>query len=357
MSLKLKGKYYYVVFRDLRGKMNSRSLKTSNYENAKKLHDIYMNNLRIARQQRTMLQDFPMLNTILPNVEISHIRPQTHRKGIKLVDMLQCASKRRKMSIEHIRAINKLIERVPYKYASEITPQVALQYLERYYNFGNGKTYNNVKSCLNTVFRCCLVEANLSASPFDSIINRQVTDVESHRNLSDEEIARVMKILPIELQILTMLSRWTGQRLETCARMTPEMFDFERKVFIIDPGKTKRFKKWVCCPILPELEKFIKPILLRCKNKEVPIVEHFAKKANNHYSESFTEKLQMAGILDSDAGKASFHSLRGSAITWFKEHGVNGETLRSITGHESSSVEDIYARDIATISHIAKSFF
>ena len=137
--------------------------------------------------------------------------------------------------------------------------------------------------------------------------------------------------------------------------MTPEMFDFEKLVFIIDPGKNKRFKEWVCCPIMPELEKFIAPLLPRCRSG-IGIVRSFSDWKKTRYTEKTTELFRQLGINDTPAGKASFHSLRGTAITWFKEHGVTGDDLRSITGHDDDRVESIYARPIANISKIAREF-
>ena len=55
----------------------------------------------------------------------------------------------------------------------------------------------------------------------------------------------------------------------------------------------------------------------------------------------FHKYFRQLEINDTSSGKASFHSIRGTAITWFKEHGVKGEELRSITGHASADVEDI----------------
>ena len=46
--------------------------------------------------------------------------------------------------------------------------------------------------------------------------------------------------------------------------------------------------------------------------------------------------------------------MRGTAITWYKEHGIKGDDLRSITGHRSDDVEAIYARDIASLERIAR---
>ncbi len=315
-----------------------------------------MEQLRAKKALQRIIRDFPEYSPPPPAQQTAPEVVTHQRGGIKLADMISCAEKKRNISAEHKRAFQRFVEWCPVKYADLVTPKLAQQYLEEKYSKGNGKTFNNNKTILNTIFRCCLVEANLTASPFAAIINRRVTVTEKHRNLTLDEFDKVMSVLRDDLKILAMLSRWTCQRLETCARITPEMFDFERLVFTIEPGKTKRFKKWVCVPIMPELEEFIRPLLPKCKPGE-PIVKNFAKKKMVAYrwSRDFMSALKKCGITDTEAGKASFHSLRGTAITWFKEQGIKGEELRSVTGHASDEVEDIYARDIASLSKIARS--
>jgi hypothetical protein len=353
MALRKIRKTFYVYFRDLDGRLKTRSLKTTDPALARSLHDDYMTQLQAKKARAILIRDFPEL---APPPEPPKPATGVHQRGgIRIADMWDCAIKKRPLSKRHKENWQKLVDGIGVKFADQVTPSLALKFLEDRYGKGNGKTYNNMKSSFNTVFRCCLVEANLTASPFASIINKRVTEVAHHRNLTLEEFALVMKNLPLPLKILAMLSRWTTQRLETCARMTPEMFDFERKVFIIDPGKTRRFKKWVCCPIMPELEEFIKPILSRCKPGK-PIVQNFCDWNNHYFSYMFNKILRECGIENNKSGTATFHSIRGTAITWFKEHGIKGEELRSITGHASADVEDIYARDIATISRIAREF-
>jgi recombination protein RecR len=105
--------------------------------------------------------------------------------------MWELALTRRTLSKTHRIRWQRFVERIGVKYADEVTPAKALKYLEDNYSGGNGKTFNNVKSILNTIFRCCLVEAGLSESPFAPIMNKKVTDVEHHRNLTDEEICPI----------------------------------------------------------------------------------------------------------------------------------------------------------------------
>ena len=347
------GKKWYIMFRGLDGKLKTRSLKTEDKEEAAKRHADYMRNLRSARSAQVLARDFPgvvQLAPVLPEL------PGHRRGGIRIDKMWECALQKRPLSENHRKIWTKFCDRIGVKYADLVTPKLALEYLETHYRSGNGKTYNNARSILNTIFRCCLIEAGLETSPFASIIPRRVTEVDSHRNLTEAEIEAIKASGTPLIRLMTMLSRWTAQRLETCARISPAMLNWERKVIVVQPGKTKRFNKWVCAPIMPELEKFLRDenLIQPGDTSEEPLVKALGYTTNAAFSVSFSRLLEKLNITDTAEGKASFHSLRGSAITWFKEHGVVGEPLRMITGHKSDAVEDIYARDIETVSRIAR---
>lgn len=357
MALRKIHNVYYIYFRDVDGTQRTRSLKTTDKEIAKRLHDGYMKQLQSKKGEMVIMRDFPEhfpkqapIRSIAPPVTTDN----GHTKGsIALDKMWDIALKKRPLSKMHSIYWGAFLKRIGVKYADQVTPAVALDYMETHYSSGNGKSYNTAKSALNVIFRCCLVEAKLTTSPFEPIINRRITETASRRNLTLAEVDAIMATAPLHIQIMTMLSRWTAQRLETCARITPEMFDLERRVIIIDPGKTKRFNKWVCCPIFPELESFMLPLLAKCK-PGLPIVRNFNYPSSNAiFSHQFCQLLARLQITATSSGNVGFHSLRGTAITWFKENGITGETLRSITGHASQEVEDIYARAISNISQIA----
>ena len=346
------------------GKIVWRSLKVRTRTEAERLHDLYFEAIRVKRAETALRRDFPVpLTTALPLSSValakedapSPLTSEPRRQRLRLSAMWDLALSRRSLSETHRILWGLFLRRCGMTYADQVTSQAALAYLEAHYSGGNGKTWNNTRAALNTIFRLCLVESGLAASPFQLVPQRRVEEVETHRNLTAEEFSRLFAAAPPQLQVLLMLSRWTTQRLETCARMTPEMFSFADLVFIIDPGKTRRFRKWVCCPIFPELEKYIRPLLPQCQPGR-PIASNFGRLSNKKASEKCRELCRELGILDTAAGKASFHSVRGTAITWLKEHGIRGEELRSITGHTSTSVEDIYARDTATLAAIARKF-
>lgn len=358
MALRKIHNVYYVYFRDVDGRLKTRSLKTADPVFAKAAHDDYMKQLQAKKTRSVLARDFPdfalsvQSDTDLPPAGI-HLHG-----GIKIADMFDCAAKKRVLGKSHAEAWSRFSKHIGVKYADQVTPSLALAYLTKYYSKGNGKTFNNQKSMLNTIFRCCLIEAGLNDSPFRPIVNKRVTRIASHRNLTLEEFDCIMQHASPLIQVMSMLSRWTAQRLETCARMTISMFDWKRRVIVIQPGKTRRFGKWVCCPIMPELDAFLKHAIQKfnIKSEQIPIVQQIGYVSNNAFSVSFTRLLSQLNIKSNESGIASFHSLRGTAITWYQEHGIKGEDLRHITGHVSSAVEDVYARDIASVSAIAKRF-
>lgn len=360
MALLKKANTWYAYFRDLDGRQVKRSLHTGDRavaELREKAMKEMIREVKFRAAIQRMRPDEPQITTAFPKAKAP--APGEHQRGgIALSKMWELALTRRNLSNTHRIRWQRFVERIGVKYADEVTPAKALAYLEKHYSKGNGQTFNNVKGNLNTVFRCCLVETGLSKSPFAPIFKRLVTDVEHYRNLTDEEIDRIIAApsVPEYAKIMTMLSRWTTQRLETCARITPAMFDFETLVFLIDPGKNARFEEWVCCPIFPALEKYIRPILEQCKDPDKPIVQQFKYTRDDYFSREYRNLLQSLGILDTASGKASFHSLRGRAITWLKESGIDREARRSITGQDSQEVEDIYAKDVVTISRLAKSW-
>lgn len=359
MALRKIRNTWYVYFRDGET-IRTKSLRVHTRTEAERLHDLYMEALRVKRAETVLRREFGGALPVAPSAPQvppeAFPEPQTPaRKRLRISAMWDLASSRRKLSASHRKLWSSFVARSGLTFADQCTPAAALAYLERFYSGGNGKTWNNAKSALSTVFRLCLVEAGLPASPFRLVPQKLVETVETHRNLTEEEFDRLFRAASPQLQVLLMLSRWTTQRLETCARMVPEQFDFSRLVFTIEPGKTARFGKWVCVPIMPELEAYLRPLLPRCAPGR-PLHLNFGGNTKETCGRECRRLCQALGILDTPAGKASFHSVRGLSITWYKEHGVHGEELRAITGHTTDKVEDIYARDIASLAAIARRF-
>lgn len=359
MALRKIGRYYYCYFRDETGKIKTLATRETERSQAEMFDRAVRSSINARRTRKKLLEimEPELREKILASDKAAAKKlPPSTRGTLKLVDMFEIACTRRSLGSSHRYAWNRFLKFTKYTYAKEITPQIALAYLNEYCSKGNGKNFNNIKSALNTIFRACLVEAEMPSSPFSVIMDKSVTEIDSHRNMKKDEFELLFQKANTHTQIMMMLSRWTSQRLETCARMTPKMFDFSKRVFIMQPGKTKRFNEWVCCPIFPELEDFIKPILQKCKNKEKPIVENFDYPGNKNFSSNFSNLLKRNNITDTEEGSICFHSIRGTAITWMKENGIPKEERQSITGQKSDEIEEIYARAIENISRVAFNF-
>ncbi|MBR2910296.1 MAG: hypothetical protein IKC05_01675, partial [Lentisphaeria bacterium] len=260
-----------------------------------------MARVRVAKGTRVIARDFAEMMPPEPPALLLPVPEEGHRRGsIRIDKMWEVALTKRPLSRNHEKIWVKFVERIGVKYADLVTPKLALEYLNTHYSKGNGKTFNNARSILNTIFRCCLIEAGLETSPFGAIIPRRITEVESHRNLTLAEVDQIMEAGTPLIRLMTMLSRWTAQRLETCARMTPAMLDLERKVIIIQPGKTKRFNEWVCAPIMPQLEKFLlaKNLIQPGDTSEEPLVKAFGYTTNAAFSVSFSRLLEKLNIND-----------------------------------------------------------
>ena len=364
MALRKIGKYYYSYFRDEFGKIHTIATRCTEKEKAILFDRNIKKSLNAKRMKFQLLKyATPELLAKIKETETLAGKPPeektAHKRGtMALSAMFESACTKRNISGDIKSAWNHFCKNIGVKFADQVTSKMALDYLNTHYGKRKAKTWNNHKSMCNTIFRLTLVETGLSSSPFAAIMDKIVDDAATKRNLTDQEIDLIMKNSDIVIQIMTMLSRWTGQRLETCAKMTFAEFDFDKKVYLKKPGKTARFNKWVCVPLFPELEKFLLEIKGEIKNKEIPIIKNFPQlfTTNDYFSHKFIKLLKKLDITENEYGKASFHSLRGSFITWSKENNIPFDIRRDITGHSSLTTEDKYARQIKNVSAIAKSF-
>lgn len=360
MALRKIKNIYHAYFRDECGVLRTMSTGCRDRESAEAFESEVMSVVRTRRAYKRIdrFANSETKKRIAENQALEGTSPQqrvAHKRGtLALSDMLDKAKSKRELSKNHERAWKYFCDGVGVNFADQVTPAICQEYLDRTYGAKSAKTWNNNKSALNMIFRLCLVEANMSASPFQPIMNKQLTDVKSHRNLTDAEIDRILKNGDLQVRIMTMLSRWTAQRLETCARMTWNGFDFENKTYIIKPGKTSRFNKFVCIPLFAPLERFLKELEPQIKDKSAPLVNVSGWTSNGSFSGKFKRLLEKLKIRNTEDGGASFHSIRGTAITWMKDSGLSADIRRAITGHTNLTTEDIYARSIKGVSDAAK---
>lgn len=344
---------YYIYYRDQDGKLRTLSLGTSDPVKAQAEHDRLWALIQSAKVAHRVVARHAMIfpDAVIKEIERANPIPDRvsrEKKRLKLKEMIPLAQQYRDIHPRTIKEFTRFVESVPQVYADEITPEIAVSYLDLHFGGGNGKTYNNQKSLLNTIFRCCLIQAGLERSPFESVINKRVRNVEHHRPLTTEEFLRAFAVAREPWKTASLISWHTALRKETCFRLAWEHISIDKGIpsITIMPGKTARFGRAVYIPIHPELWEWLKS-LPRPANKKTPILSQFAPIHgwNDGRKTYYAGLLQSLGINDNAHGKASFHSLRVSFITRCDEYGLARTATRGIAGQVDDNTTDLYSHD------------
>jgi len=351
---------YYAYYRDEKGRQRTMSLHTRDEATAKKIHADFMARLAAAKTSARMLERhgslFPdaVARAIEAESPVPEYRPR-QPKRLRLDEMIEVARQHRDLSADHLQAFDRFCQAVaPLHYASDITPAVALDYLDARYSGGNGKTYNNVLTQLNVIFKSCLVRAGMDASPFASIPRRMVRKTEHFRPLTADEFRAVFAAAAEPWKTAALISWHTALRRETCFRLAWANIDEADRSFTIMPGKTARFGRAVYVPIHPELWEHLLT-LPRPADPAEPILSQWPQHVRyngDRAREYFAALLHALHIEDTADGKAGFHSLRASFITRCDEAGISRRATKGIAGHTDDDMTDLYSHDRATARQI-----
>lgn len=349
MALRKRGNRYFAYYRDIDGKQVTCALKTSVKSEAVSMHEKLMVQVRAKKGMHEIVNRFPSTMRPEENIVSIAVQPEHKRGTLAISDMWETALKYRQLSESHKKSFDRFQREIRVRYADQVTPSLALEYLEKNYSKGNGKTFNNNKTILNTIFKLCLVEANLKASPFEKILNRRVNKVESHRPLTKDEYEKIMNSEDKLCRLMACLSWYTGMRLETCARVSGSMIDLEDNSLTITPGKTSRFKRAVYIPIHNKLMDYLKT---NFEFNETPFSVQAGITNGKNFSSKFLKLLKKLEIFDTPEGKASFHSIRASFITRMDEAGIPRHAIQGIVGQVSEATTNLYSHDKETAKKI-----
>ena len=350
---------YYAYYRDDKGRQRTISLHTRDAAAAKRLHAQFMETLAAAKTAAAIRSRHPELfptstdNNIAKEYNLPEYHPRTNR--LKLADMLEVAREHRKLSPRHVDAFNNFCAAVaPRRYADEITPAIALAYLDNAYASGNGKGYNNTLTQLNVIFKACLIRAGMDASPFATVPHRIVEAVAHYRPFTADEFRAIFTTAAEPWKTAALISWHTALRKETCFRLSWADINESDRSLIIMPGKTARFGRAVYVPIHPELWRHLNS-LTRPADPSKPILSQFPRLF--HYPGYpllmyFSGLLVSLGIRATAEGQVGFHSLRSSFITRCDEAGISRRATKGVAGHSTDDMTDLYSHDRETAKQI-----
>jgi len=303
------------------------------------LHQRYL--ARVARLERSA--------SAAPGSPVGDPLPvREHRRvRLKLKDWRAAAEKYRRVSADTAKIFDRFVKGAPCVYFDEVTSDVALRYLQEFYGEeGKGKSFNNNKTALNSIFRVLLVDAGMSASPFAAIPNRR-HEAQHQRPFSEDEFRRIYQAAREPWKTAVVIAWYTGLREETVFNARWDQIDGD--VLTIMPGKTARYGRAVQVPLHPEIMRRLAD--LPHENDYVLGVLP-PKRRNSSFHQYFGNLLDGLGIVADARGIVNFNCFRNSFITRCDEQGLPRHATRGIVGQVSDETTDLYSHDLATARRV-----
>ena len=363
MALRQRGKngYWHAYFRRVTSLPDGRlqystttvNLGTADLREARALEaELLRKNRESTLHQRYLatMARLDRVSTAMPGEPEPDLRPvrEHRRKRLKLADWRAAAEKYRELSKDSCMIFQRFVDRVVgVKYFDEVTPEIALAYLQTNYGGdGKGKSFNNNKTVCNTVFRLLLIDAGMSDSPFAKIPNRR--HVSKHqRPFTEDEYRRICRVAPEPWKSACIFAWYTGMREETVFNARWDQIAGD--VLTTKPGKTARFGREVQIPLHPEI---MKRLAWLPHTNEFILGLTREQRHGDEFHRAFGKILDAAGIARDSDDTVNFNCFRDSFITRCDEHGVPRHATRGVAGQKSDQTTDLYSHDLVSARRI-----
>ena len=244
---------------------------------------------------------------------------------------------------------------MPVKDLAGVTHDMVSEYLALLRADLCGSTYNNRVCVLREIFRTLATKACLEDDPWAGVRLRP-DDSHSRRELTMDELRRLLDAAKDEWRKLILIGIYTGLRLGDCCRLQWSQVNIAEEVIQLVPAKTKRHhQRMVTIPIHPALGAALvvdgasgdralpsDPVLPR-------IAEMYGR-ARWQVSQELSRIFKRANIVTSvkivgrkkRTPEATFHSLRHTFVSFAANAGVPLHVVQSIVGHESTTMTRHY---------------
>ena len=279
----------------------------------------------------------------------------------------------------------------------DVTSAVAEEYADHLAASNiSANTFNKHIRLLMLVFRVLKKRARLRGNPWEDI-RRKKEDPNSRRELTSEELQKVVGSAEGELHSLFALGIYTGLRLGDCATLLWSEVDLPRAIIIRVPRKTGRGRaKPVHVPIHPTLAgvlqgirsspalpdgksrkgsrkkladplaEYVLPTMAARYLKRVDLVTdriqiHFTKCGiRTHKPGTGKKRVQKKGVKYNSVGnravvEVGFHSLRHTFVSLCREANAPLAVVEAIVGHSNPAMTRHYTHvgDLAASQAIA----
>ena len=238
---------------------------------------------------------------------------------------------------------------LPVKDLAGITHDMISEYLSLLRSDLCGSTYNNRVCTLREIFRTLKKKAGLEDDPWEGVRLRP-DDSHSRRELTIDELHRLLGVTKGEWHKLILIGIYTGLRLGDCCRLDWSQINVAEEVIQLIPTKTRRHhQRIVTIPIHPTLgaalldgQSLSGPVL--------PMISEMYKRTRWQVTRELSRIFKAANIIMSvriegrrnKTPEASFHSLRHTFVSLSANAGVPLHVVQNIVGHESTAMTRHY---------------
>ena len=220
------------------------------------------------------------------------------------------------------------------------------------------KTYNDYRSLFSQMWTILDADAGLDGFNPWKDIKPLPKAPHLRRELTVEELARVVAPLTGEMRILFALGIYTGLRLGDCVNMTWGAVDLVRGFIQWMPRKTVRHGTIVRIPLFPVLAAMLAETPPRSRKGFIlpKLAEEYGR-SRRYTSERVQKAFAQAGIVTQrDTGRANpkhkgstrkavevgFHSLRHTFVSLCANAGVPLHIVQAIVGHTQTAMTTHY---------------
>lgn len=232
----------------------------------------------------------------------------------------------------------------------EVTPNMAEDFICELKKTTKGATFNGYLMLFKLLWKKLRKKAKLTCNPWSDYENRKVASV-PRRNLTTDELKKVLSSLDGEWKMLFSIGLYTGMRLVDCSHLKWSAVNLAANELSVVMQKTKnRHPLPIPIPIHKDLFSLLSAIP---QDKRTGYVVPECARAYDSGSINYHIKRIFAncGIETNEDGKngrkicvAGFHSLRSGFVSMAADAGIPFPVIQAIVGHGSTRMTEHYYR-------------
>ena len=235
------------------------------------------------------------------------------------------------------------------KSVADVDAETAVAFMKSIRKGRSPKTANDYRSLLFQIWKVLDEPAGLDGfNPWSKErIKPLELDTHNRRELTVEELSRVVAPLEGEMRVLFALGIYTGLRLGDCINLDWGAVDLVRGFVQWKPHKTKKHGTMVRIPLFPALAAILSET--PAKERTGAILPHLSATYGRYTCERVRKAFMAAGIQTRGetgrkrkAVEVGFHSLRHTFVSLCANAGVPLHVVQAIVGHSNASMTQHY---------------